>query len=251
VLRSADFGAALFGVTLDLRSALVNPLVGPFSVRVHEDGTFESMPAWPHAIIGEIRTAAGGWVAWSNVVSEPVLMHRSADGHVNLVERAPFRPNRLIEWNGRFLCAAHDGGLWLWNPGEEARKVTEAPPVLSLMKTAEGVRLDPVVRSPEGYTTRTHLDHAWIWTGDGELKRQPLGIDGPCWSVASGGGWTARAYPHDDLVTLTHDSGRRVDLACYYPVTLAWAGRSLIVLSSTAGTILLFENLRDALIAQP
>jgi hypothetical protein len=153
----------------------------------------------------------------------------------------------VIEWEDRFLCAAHHGGLWLWRPRSAPRKVADAPPTLSLIKSSEGVRLDPVVRSPEGYTTRTRLDHAWLWRPGAELTRLPLGSRGPCWSVAAGGGWTARAYPHDDLVSLTHESERTVDLACYYPITVAWAGRTLLVISSTAGTILMFENLRDAL----
>jgi hypothetical protein len=251
MLGSAEFGAAQFALTLDAHSAVLNPLIGPSSVRVREDGAFDAMPAWPHAIIGEVPVPGGSWIAWSNVATEPLLMHRTPDGVVDVVERAPFRPNRVIDWDDRFLCSAHDGGLWLWNPGGEPRKVADAPPTLSLLKTPAGVRLDPVVRSPQGYTTRTRLDYAWLWQGGSELARVALGSGGPCWSVAASGEWTARAFPHDDLVQLTHESGRVVDLACYYPVTLAWAGASLIALSSTGGTILLFENLRDALNEQP
>jgi len=247
VLRSSAFGAALFGFTFDQQRAVLNPVVASTSVFVHEDGTFEPMHAWPHPIIGEIPAGGGAWVAWSTVEAEPLLMRRTSDGVVDIVETAPFRPNRVVEWDNEFLCTAHDGGLWLWTPGHAPRKVADAPPALSLMKSPDGIRLDPVVRSVDGFTTRARLDHAWLWSPGAGLTRVPLGSSGPCWSVAAAGGWIARAHPHDDLVTLTHESGRVVDLACYYPVTLAWAGRSLIVLSSTGGTILLFENLRDAL----
>jgi hypothetical protein len=247
VLRTSEFGAAQFGFTFDQQRAVLNPLVGTTGVFVHEDGTFEPMHVWPHPIIGEIPAGGGAWVAWSNVKAESLLMRRTCDGIVDVVESASFRPNRVVEWDDEFLCTAHDGGLWLWTPGHAPRKVADAPPVLSLLKSSDGVRLDPVVRSVEGFTTRTRLDHAWLWRPSVGLTRLPLGSTGPCWSVAAAGGWIARAYPHDDLVTLTHESGRVVDLACYYPVTLAWAGRSLIVLSSTGGAILLFENLRDAL----
>jgi hypothetical protein len=243
VLASDAFPGALWGCTFDAHGALLNPRSGSASVVVEEDGTFERQAPWPRIILGELAWSGGGRVAWHNDPADPVLMHRDPDGAVT-IERPPFVPNRALEWeDGRFVVVGSEG-VWLWRPGSAPERVCEAPPAHTLTRIDGGVRIDLLVKGPEGFTARAPLDYALVWrSGARALERLPLGPEGPCWSVSRGREWTAAAHPHADIVRLTHASGRVVDLGCYYPVTVAWAGASLLVVSATSGRVLVFERL--------
>jgi hypothetical protein len=76
-----------------------------------------------------------------------------------------------------------------------------------------------------------------------------LGHLGASSSRAVAGGWTAIAYPEQDLIRLEHENDTALSMVCYYPIALAWAGTSLIV-STADREVLLFEHLRDAIEAK-
>jgi hypothetical protein len=95
------------------------------------------------------------------------------------------------------------------------------------------------------------LQHeASIWRrGADRVDPLPLGPEGVSWSISERDGWIAEAHPHADLIRITTPTGRTFDLACFFPFSVAWAGPSLVVVSTTSGHVLLFPNVRHVLSA--
>jgi hypothetical protein len=100
----------------------------------------------------------------------------------------------------------------------------------------------------ESGTIRMPLREALLWRrGTGRIDPLALGPEGVSWSISIGAGWTAEGHPHADLVRITSPAGRAFELACYFPFSVAWAGRSLVVVSTTSAEVLFFPRLRDIL----
>jgi hypothetical protein len=238
------------GATLDATHALLTPMIQRRSVVIDAHGGFDYREPWPRPILGELGWGdSGGTVAWYNG-DEPYLMLREAAGREARLIPVPFRPNRIcVEPDGAVVAATADG-LWRWSAQEGPTRMADMPAAVAIRPAASGYRIDPIVKDDVGFTIRTHLRHAWQWeTGLTAPRRIDLGPDGPCWSISTGGAWTAAAFPHADRIRLTHPDGGVFTLLCYYPVTVAWAAGSLVVVSGTSGSVLLFENLLTTLAA--
>jgi hypothetical protein len=233
------------------------------SVDVGADGSTTALHRWPRPIVGELPYGDGGAVAWSNGLSrgakaaEPacVMYRPSADAAVQVVE-LPIRPTTGFWWNGRLYwdCfpTAVDSwiGLASWAPDAEVR--LELPDVVlhGLREYAGGLLLDPCeFRKGQGYVRRRQT-HGRLWLPGSEPTPAPLGELGAASAAAQSNGWTATAYPEADLVQLDCLDGRSVRMHCYYPLRLAWTGRSLLV-STADREVLLFEDLLDGLEAVP
>ena len=74
----------------------------------------------------------------------------------------------------------------------------------------------------------------------------PFGPHGISSDRATHEGWTASAHPDADLVHFACADGRVASMTCYYPLRLAWSGRTLFV-STAECELLMFENLLDVL----
>lgn len=243
VMTDHGLSPALFGGTIDDDRALLAPVRGTSASVVDADGHVTARRAWPVPILGELPQPGAGSVAWHNTPGR-LLWRTSDEGRVHVLD-APFRPNRLLALDTNvFLCAARGGGLWRWVPGTAPERVADAPPSLSIRLDAGGVRLDELTFDAMGYANRSMAGRAWQWR-PGETTLRPLALapEGPCWSASARQGWTAEAYPHADLVKLVSPQGQTWWLGCYYPVTVAWAGDSLMVVSTTSGSVLRFPHL--------
>jgi hypothetical protein len=242
---------SIYGASLADGRVLLTPIAGRCSVAIDERGEPTNRESWPRPINGERPWGdSGGAVAWSNARGSACVLHRPAAGAPATTMDVDFTPSGgLVTPDGLVYWAATSGGLWQWRPGESVRCVADTPPVFGIRQEADGAfRLDPWAHDEHGFTTRHLTGEAWIWRPDtGRLDRRPLDPDGPGWSETRAGEWRAEACPHADTVRFRHADGTRVRLACYFPVTVGWAGRSLIVVSSTAGDVLLFANLLDEL----
>jgi hypothetical protein len=213
---------------------------------IAESGTTRCLQTWPRQVLGQIETSDGRTIAWSNDAQAPALLWIDETGGIGSTG-TPFRPNRVIESApGEFLCVAYEGGLWAWRPGAAPERLASTPPAIALHQENGGIALSPIARDDAGATLRHSSLPDRVWR-DGRLIRRPVGADGPCWSrAASAGGWIAEALPHADAIRLSKADAEFV-LGCYYPVSVAWAGRTLIAASSTAGRLIAFARLEDLL----
>jgi hypothetical protein len=92
------------------------------------------------------------------------------------------------------------------------------------------------------------LREALLWNRPtGRVDRIALGPEGVSWSISVDAGWTAEGHPHADLVRIGSPAGRAFELACFFPFSVAWAGCSLVVVSTTASAVMFFPHLRDVL----
>lgn len=220
-------------VTLDAKSALATGVGASSSVCVDEQGRVTAEPAWPHPIDGEMALADGGRLAWTGTLvrsgeGEAVMQWRPARGGAVQVERMPFVSVHPVTGpDGALYWPALTGGLWRWSPGGPSEQVRSGPPLVNAIREGETLRVEPIDLAA------------------GRV-RLPPGSLGAVWARAEAGGVTADAHPHADCVILRKTSGPGLALVAYYPVGVAWAGRSLLVLSAT-GHLLRFEGLHSAL----
>jgi 6-hydroxymethylpterin diphosphokinase MptE-like protein len=245
-LTPPAIGPAGNATTVDARRALIVPTDATASILVNEDGEVQPSTAWPRAIWGELPTAGRGAYAWHN--PDRALLYRESDcGSVTVVDVA-FRPVRgVVLPDGASLWCAYDGGLWRWQPGALPQQVahTETPIHVSLDGTR--VRIDPATRRLDGAAVRRRMSHAWHWQPDtGALSTVRLDADAQCTSREQQGGWTASVHPYADVVTIAGPGGIAARLAVDYPLTAAWAGRSLVVCTGDRA-MLFFHRFTDRL----
>jgi hypothetical protein len=228
--------------TLDDTVAFVTPYMERCSRTVDATGLQASLPEWPNPIVGEQRGPATGGVAWSNAGPWYLMRRRTEDGPVETVE-APFRPARAaVGDDGTSYWTATTGGLWRWDPDGGLACVAPTPPLIGLSLDRHGIRLDPVGTDLSGQQHRRFLATGWIWRRDtGRLENRDLGPLGPAWGHAASRGRWAAAHPAADIVRLGDADGSRFDLACDWPVDVAWAGDALLAVTAR-GAVLLFDD---------
>jgi hypothetical protein len=239
-------GRSGLGTTLTGERALITPVNALASVEVQADGDAVARRAWPRPIWGEVPFGPqGGALAWHNP-DRVVLIRRSASAAVEEYT-APFRPLRVaIDGEGVPMWIGFEGGLWRWMPGEPPTQLVETPAPIHLHVLADGsVRLDPATRGADGAAIRQRRRSGWRWRpGAPELDTFELGDEAQCTSFERANGWSAAAHPYADLVLLTTPDGRTLSLGVHYPLTVAWAGASLVVCAGE-GDVLLFRHLTD------
>lgn len=250
-LLSAEFlPASIFGYSTSADDATMTGLGARRSHRVDERGRATALDEWPEPIHAERPWGDdGGAVAW-RTGRDPCLLWRQAAGAVVVTRPLTFTPaNGAVTRDGRVWWASTSGGLWSWVPGRAIEEVAPAPPAFGLrLLSDDRIRLDPWTSDAAGFTERRLLRQAYVWTPGAEaVDTIELGPEGAAWSASTREGWMVEACPHADSIQCTHTSGTRASLACYFPVTVAWAGSSLVVVASTGGQVLLFEDLFDVL----
>jgi hypothetical protein len=149
----------------------------------------------------------------------------------------------LVLDDGTSYWGAQTGGLWRWAVSGELTCVAATPPVGGLCLTKRGLRLDPNPVDPSSRWQRTAIDVGWVWRFDTEkLESFELPAEGPMWKIAESGDTWAAAYPAADLIRVGGRHGATFDIACEWPVDLAWAGGSLLA-ATGQGRVLLFQDL--------
>ena len=238
-----DLRSCIIGGTLDGDHAVFADFSTSRSIRVAGDGRWDVHADWPQQIAGVVRWGRDGAVAWRN----PHVMWRSREDEAVRMTTIPFRASLAYpQLDGSVWWTSFDGGVWSWTPGGEWRRLIGCPPIMSLRREGDVVRLDPR-GSDSTFARRPEANHAYYWTpASATITRRPLGPEGPMWSTASRNGWTASAFPWGDQIGLDHVDGTRRLLVSPAPFTVAWAGGSLIV-STREGRLVRYERLWDAL----
>jgi hypothetical protein len=238
----------------------------PESVVVRPDGSIRSLHRWPRPIVNELPLGDGGAVAWGDglsgypdrVESGYVMYKRDPEGEI-AVQELPVRPTIGRWWQGRFYWNCHPRrvesptGLVSWAPGDDSPKweLPELPTTLGMHTGDEGLLFELGGGPIQGgrWQRRFGLE-GLTWRPGSDLHPTKLGPYGVASARDASGMWTATAHPEADLIHLESANGRRVSMACYYPIGLGWLGDSLLV-----GTIelelLLFENLLTRLETMP
>jgi len=228
------------------------------SVIVRPDGRVEPHHVWPRPFVSELPFGDSGAVAWGQgrvtaTGREPsYIMYRGSRNDACLIEELALVPSLGAWWSGR-LYLSHVGsatypgrGIGSWAPGEPSRLEIPDLAVYDIHPDGESLGLEPRYINADKTLERRRMTESWSWRPGEALRRIRLGPYGVSSSRARGEGWTARAYPEADLVTLTADAGITITLTVYYPFRLAWVGRSLFVSSAESG-LLLFRDLADEL----
>ena len=248
ILTDLPLGWSL--ATLDGERAIFAPHLVSTSVLIGSDGRSESGSNWPVAITGEVGWGSeGGALAW-NRVDKAILLRSQAEGDP-IVERVPFEPAQVVlRADGSPIWCALAGGLWDWLPGRSGRLLVDTPSGCLRLDDSDLV-VAPVVRDRSGRVTRRRLTHEFRCDTSGHtMRRTATGREGQCGSVARRGEWAVRTYPFSDLVRIERVGARPLNLACYAPFGVAWAGSSLLVTAGD-GTVLLFRQFMDRVSALP
>jgi hypothetical protein len=243
----------LAACTLNAREAVLGAVHSHKSFALDEEGHVRPLSTWPRPMIAEVPWGTeGGALAWNAAEEGSYMMLRRDASAEPEISPVPFGPSwPLVEADGRTLWSSYFGGLWSWHPDGSARLEADIPPTLGIRREAADVRLDPVTTDEYG-TVRMPLYEALLWhPSTGRVDPLALGPEGVSWSISVDAGWTAEGHPHADLVRIISPGGRAFELACYYPFSVAWAGRSLVVVSTTTSVVLFFPHLRDVLEAWP
>jgi hypothetical protein len=230
--------------------AVLSSFFGLETYWIDEAGHAGIAATWPYPLLGELAWGERGSLAWSNRDPWRVMWRDTPEQepHEMLL---PFRPAAACV-DGRVVYFAEvTAGLWRWTPERGAEYLIDTPPIRAIRREGDGtLRLDPVALTAQGISSRLRLDHAYTWrAGQSTLDVVPLTDAGVCWSTAEGPhGWIAKAYPTASIIELSDPAGgRSVGLFCPYPFSLAWAGASLVVVSTTGGDVLLFERIVEVL----
>jgi hypothetical protein len=229
---------------------------GTETVLIDADGTIQTYQVWPRTITGALSLGADGEVAWSNVSNPrrgvtPYLMYRPAPDADVVVVPLDFRPARGLWWRGRLYLTCNPGadgqsGLASWAPGEPPSMIVRGLPLQGIVPSGESLWLEPFVPGPGESVARRHADCGWQWTPGSQPTPRALGPLGASSGSAAAGDWTAAPHPQADLVVLERRDGTRLQLRCYNPSRVGWAGGSLVVFGGD-GETLIFEQLLAAI----
>jgi hypothetical protein len=222
------------------------------SVLVREDGSIEPHHAWPRPINGELPFGDAGAVAWGvGKAAWPdggpgYVMFRSAPDEKPTIEELPFGPTAGVWQNDRMYWTCFPFGVGTWAPNEAPTFSLPDITLYAVHPDDAGFVLHPRVRGATGVTERRLPGHGWRWRPGQPPEAMPLGPFGPASSRSVSGDWTAVTHPEADLVRLESTAGPALSMICYYPFSVAWAGRSLLVCTND-GEVLLFDRLLDVL----
>jgi hypothetical protein len=220
------------------RGEVAVPVTGTTrTVLVDASGAVRDGWTWPEAIVGDIAFEEGR-LAWSFGATSALFLR--AGGRTRRWD-VPFSANAALACADGSVVFATSQGAWRWRP-EHAPVCLLPGAFFAAHAVEDGIRFDPFVKK-DGRRVRTRQGRAAVLGRDGAQRWTPLAASGPCWSSAAApGGTHAEGYPHADLVRLTSATGESREMVCYYPVSVAWAGSSLLV-ATMAGDLLSFEGL--------
>jgi hypothetical protein len=239
LLTPVPCAPCLFAAALDDRHAIVTRQDLGGSYVIDDTGQVRTARVWPAPILAEAPWTDGRAFAWSRQPAR--LLVRDAAGAITHDVALPFSP-LSAEIDGEALRFTAVDGVWRWTgDGRSARLVATPPLVAALGETRRGLDLALV---PPGWGTpraRTHTGLTWS-DGDG-LRERALSPPGPCWSRSTSENWTADAFPDANLVRVSHESTLKGWVICDYPRTVAWAGSSLIIVT-TDGLVSFVPDLR-------
>jgi hypothetical protein len=247
VLTDSTLPKSFLAATLDEARAIVTPFNRTASVAVDADGRVAPLVAWPEPIAGEVPWGReGGSLAWHGPNHRMLWRPRAGDPVRDMT--LPFRPLRVaVPSDGLPIWCAFTGGLWHALPGRESVHLVDTPPPIHLHLTRQGVRVDPATRTEDGTPVRRRLSSGSLWRfGASALVSIDLDDEGQCTGSAESQSWVAAAYPYSNVVKVVTPGGTPIWLTCYYPLTVAWAGSSLLVCTGEGDT-LFFRHLRTAL----
>jgi hypothetical protein len=236
--------------------AVCTVLRGSESFLVRENGAIEPGVRWPRPINGQLPFGDGGAVAWSVGTARwpdggsGYVMSRTGPNDEPTIEPLPFAPQAGTWWRGRLYWACFPFGVGSWAPGEAPAFALPDLTLFSVQGDDTDLVLGPRARTTYGAAERRLVTEGWRWQPGHAPQAAVLGPHGVASSRAASADWTAIAYPEADLVQLEHAGGVVVSMRCYYPFTVAWAGRSLLV-STADGELLLFEHLKDVMDRMP
>jgi hypothetical protein len=228
------------------------------SIIVREDGSSRPHRVWPRPIVDELPFGDDGAVAWGAPPPRPgdlpepayVMYRRHADDEVH-IEDLSIRPVTGCWYGGRLYWSCYSlletwVGLASWAPGEAVRLEIPDLTLFAMQPDESGLRLQPCVYRTGAGNIRKRLADAWLWLIDGPPTRVASGPYGVASSQGACEGWTAIAHPEADLVRFETVDGRAVSMTCFYPLRVAWTGRSLLV-STVQRDLLLFEDMIEHL----
>lgn len=253
-LTHAGWPAASVAGPVDNRVLAVTPFTNATSL-IDADGRVERYQTWPRVITGALSLGSRGEIAWSNVWNlktgtRPYLMYRpTAQADVEIID-LPFRPSAAVLWNGRVYWNGQpmpgtSGGVGSWAPGEAPELHLPDLTLFPLVPLADRLSLAPLNLDHGDAVLRKPSTHGWHWIPGQSPVPAMNGPHGQPTSVAERDGWSAAAHPHADLIRLTAPDGQERLLRCYYPLRLAWAGPSLVVMTGER-ELLLFGAIGSA-----
>jgi hypothetical protein len=232
----------LFAAALDDDRALVTRQDLGGSYLVDGTGGVTAAPGWPVPILAESPWAEPGLTfAWSTRPGR--LLVRDASGAVRHDVPLPFTPTSAVPDGGAIRFTALDG-LWRWTPRSGLERLVETPPLV--FAAARNGAFDlALLPAPVDRPQRRRTTRVLAWSADG-LREHDAPALGPCWSRTTQNGWTAEALPDANLVAVSDARGAAGWVIADYPRTVAWAGASLIVVT-TGGAVLFVPDVRQRL----
>jgi hypothetical protein len=233
----------LFSSVWDDRHAVVTRQDLTGSYLIDADGSVTDAPRWPAPILGESRWGNdGGAFAWSSRPGRVLV--RDAEGAIAHDVALPFTPTSA-EADGDAIRFTALDGVWRWMPQRGAEHVVDTA-ALVYAREADG-RLDLApVPPPSDRPQRRRTRRVLAWSPSEGLHEHDPPPLGPCWSGSTRNGWTAEALPDANLVRVSDESGVRGWVICDYPRAVAWAGGSLVVVS-TGGFVLFVPGVHEPL----
>jgi hypothetical protein len=121
-------------------------------------------------------------------------------------------------------------------------RLVATPPLVAALGGA-GRGLDLALVPPGWGTPRARTGTGLTWSDRDGLRDRDLSPPGPCWSRSTRDGWTADAFPDANLVGVSHAGATTGWVICDYPRTVAWAGSSLVIVT-TDGVVSFVADVR-------
>jgi hypothetical protein len=230
--------------TLDDRTVLATPYVSSHGWRIRQDGSLiEDDVCWPVSVSGALALD-GQRVAWGHDDDGGTLAWWR-DGKCHRLVRVGARLGRVVaDGTGWLTCSRTNGqAIQVREDDGETRTLDIDVRGVAAASPSAGLFIAGVALGADGRIDR-RLDGESFHLGSGGWAAVPNGPLGPCWSVARHRSQTASAYPHADVVTVEIAGQPCAHLAVYYPICVAWAGRSLVV-TNVDGEVLIFRELAD------
>ncbi len=229
----------------------------PRTVVVQEDASIQPRQTWSLPITGALSLGDRGEVAWNNCWAKepdgpkPYLLFQAAPGAETEFVPLPFRPARGTWWNDRLYLTCLPtgearGGIGSWAPGEDVRWEWPDLTLQNIHPLGDRLLLESHSLSVGEVPQRRRATQGWEWIPGQPPSRRALGQLGAASATASSGAWSATAYPEADVIRFESTDGRVLNMRCYAPARLSWAGDSLAVFGGE-NQLILFQRVQAAL----
>jgi hypothetical protein len=210
-------------------------------------GELIGVETWPRPVRASIALGTSTRVAWHFPDAPRLLLRDVATGRVDVIELPVGVFDAVARPDGS-VCLATEAGLWSWRPGHAAQPLVRGPWLAALHAHGDAVRACArPSRDADGRWDATTELLEWR-PGDTSFRVVPVTAGTAPFSVAERPGWRAEAWLDGCVVRLIREDGRAFWLACSGPRSLAWAGASLYV-ATTSGEVLRFADVASRLAA--